>query len=87
MIDYIDIERLGFYKSTANDTVYERQYGRQLYWMEYRATIIGHGFKHEILFNWDCDSRIVRAFKNDTEQVAEFIDWESFIKYFSIFQK
>jgi hypothetical protein len=54
--------------------------------MEFFATISFKGGKNEITFNWDCDSRIVSVFKNDTDKIASFDKWEEFITYFSIFQ-
>lgn len=86
MIDYGDIKKLGFEKSESKDYVYENQYGRHYWWMEFFAIIQVNGATNEIIFNWDCDTRVISVFKNDTEKILVFEEYEDFIKFFSIFQ-
>ena len=85
MIDYIDIKKLGFKKSQQTDSVYENQFGRPYWYMEFFATVESIGVKNEITFNWDCDTRVINVFKNDTKQIASFSEWSEFINFFSIF--
>ena len=87
MIEFTDIKQLGFKKVRGNDSVYENRYGRQYFWMEYTATVLLKGGKNEITFNWDCDKLTVSVFKNDTEKIAEFDEYDKFINYFAIFMK
>jgi hypothetical protein len=87
MIDYIDIKKLGFKKAEQSDSVYENQYGRPYWYMEFFATISFKGGKNEITFNWDCDTRIVSVFKNEKQKIASFDKWEEFIEFFSIFRE
>ena len=86
MIDFGDIKKLGFKKSESKDDVYENQYGRPYWWMEFFATIQVKGATNEITFNWDCDTRVISVFKNDTKKIGVFEEYEEFIKFFSIFQ-
>ena len=85
MIDFIDIQKLGFKKESENDSVYENQYGRPYWYMEFLATVSSLGVKNEITFNWDCDTRIVSVFKNEKQKIASFDKWEEFIEFFSLF--
>ena len=86
MIDFGDIKKLGFKKAESKDDVYENQYGRPYWWMEFFATIQIKGATNEITFNWDCNTRVVSVFKNDTKKIGVFEEYEEFIKFFSIFQ-
>ena len=86
MIDFGDIQKLGFKKESAHDTVYENQYGRPYWYMTFYATVSCLGVKNEITFNWDCDTRIVDVFKNEKQKIASFDKFEEFIKFFSIFE-
>ena len=85
MIDFIDIQKLGFKKESENDSVYENQYGRPYWYMAFYATVSSLGVKNEITFNWDCDTRIVSVFKNEKQKIASFDKWEEFIEFFSLF--
>ena len=87
MIDYIDVKKLGFKKVQGNDSVYEDQFGRPYWYMDFLATVSCHGFTNEIIFNWDCDTRIVSVFKNETGKIAEFSEFEELVNYFTIFTK
>lgn len=87
MIDYIDIKKIGFKKVQEIDSVYENQFGRPYWYMEFMATVACKGFTNEITFNWDCDTRIVSVFKNSTNKIAEFSEFDKFVEYFSIFTK
>lgn len=87
MIEFADIKQLGFKKVQSNDSVYENRYGRPYFWMEYTSTILFKYGKNEITFNWDCDKLTVSVFKNDTEKIAEFSEYDKFINCFSIFIK
>ena len=87
MIDYSLVEALGFDRIMASDKVYEKQYGRGYYYLSFDAKISVFGSRHTITFNWDCDTRDVRVFKNETELVAEFTDAEEFKKFFKMFQE
>ena len=84
MIDFIDIQKLGFKKESAHDTVYENQYGRPYWYMTFYAKIVCMGYTNEIIFNWDCDTRIVKVFRNE-KFIVEFEEFEDFIKFFSVF--
>ena len=84
MIDFADIQKLGFKKESAHDTVYENQYGRPYWYMTFYAKIICMGYTNEIIFNWDCDTRIVKVFRNE-KFIVEFEEFEDFIKFFSVF--
>lgn len=85
MIDYINVKKIGFKKAQEKDSVYEDQFGRPYWYMEFLANVSCMGFTNEITFNWDCDTRIISVFKNNSEKIAEFSDFEEFVKYFSIF--
>jgi hypothetical protein len=87
MIDYIDIKKIGFKKVQEIDSVYENQFGRPYWYMEFMATVACKGFTNEITFNWDCDTRIVSVFKNEKQKIASFDKWEDFIGFFSIFME
>ena len=87
MIDFADIKKLGFKKAECKDSVYENQYGRPYWYMEFFATVSSVGVKNEITFNWDCDTRIVSVFKNEKQEIASFDKFEEFIKFFSIFEE
>ncbi len=87
MIDYSLIEELGFDRIMASDKVYEKQYGRGYYYMSFEARVATFGSSSAITFNWDCDTRDVKVFKNETELVAEFTDAEEFKQFFKMFQK
>ena len=84
MIDFADIQKLGFKKESAHDTVYENQYGRPYWYMTFYAKIICMEYTNEIIFNWNCDTRIVKVFRNE-KFIVEFEDFEDFIKFFSVF--
>ena len=84
MIDFGDIQKLGFKKESAHDTVYENQYGRPYWYMAFYAKIICMGYTNEIIFNWNCDTRIVKVFRNE-KFIVEFEEFEDFIKFFSVF--
>ena len=85
MIDFADIHKLGFKKESANDTVYENQYGRPYWYMTFYASIACRGYTNEIIFNWDCDTRNVKVFRNE-KFVSEFEKFEDFINFFSLFE-
>ena len=87
MIDYSLVEELGFDRIVASDKVYEKQYGRGYFYMSFEAKISVFGGSIAITFNWDCDTRDVRVFKNETELIAEFTDAEEFKQFFKMFQK
>lgn len=87
MIDYSLVEELGFEREVLPDEVYKRQYGREWYFMKFFAVVATFGSRHTITFNWDCDSRDVKVFKNETELIAEFTDPEEFKKFFKMFQE
>lgn len=87
MIDYSLIEELGFEREVLPDEVYKRQYGRECYYMRFSGLVSNRIMTNVITFNWDCDSRDVRVFKNETELVAEFTDAEEFKKFFKMFQE
>lgn len=87
MIDYIDIKNLGFKKVKGHDQVYKDQYGRKYWWMEFTAGIACPGFTNEITFNWDCDTREVTVFKNETQQIAILSTHEELINYFTLFSE
>ncbi len=87
MIDYIDVQKLGFKREGTFDKVYEDQYGRPYWYMTFYATIMCLGIKNEITFNWDCDTRTINVFKNDKGKIASFDKWEEFIEFFSLFQE
>ena len=87
MIDFIDIQKLGFKKESENDSVYENQYGRPYWYMAFYSSVACKGYTNEITFNWDCDTRIVSVFKNEKEKIASFDRWEEFIEFFSIFRE
>ena len=97
MIDYSLVEELGFDREILPDSVYEKQYGRECYYMRFsafvfrgrRTNLITFNWRRTnlITFNWDCDDRTVRVFKNETELVAEFTDVEEFKQFFKMFQK
>ena len=59
MIDFGDIKKLRFKKVQQDDSVYENQFGRPYWYMEFLATIQFKGGENEITFNWDCDTRNV----------------------------
>ena len=86
MIDFIDIQRLGFKKESAHDPVYENQYGRPYWYMAFYAKIVCKGYTNEIVFEWDCDTRKVKVFRNE-KFVVEFEKFEDFIKFFSVFER
>ena len=85
MIDFADIKKLGFIKESSHDPVYENQYGRPYWYMTFYASISCKGYTNEILFVWDCDTRIVSLFKNEKFIVA-FKKYEDLVNYFSIFE-
>ena len=85
MIDFIDIQKLGFKKESAHDTVYENQYGRPYWYMAFYASIVCKGYTNEIVFEWDCDTRIVKVFRNE-KLIVEFEKFEDFINFFYIFE-
>lgn len=85
MIDFVDIQKLGFKKESAHDTVYENQYGRPYWYMTFYASIACKGYTNEIIFNWDCDTRNVKVFRNE-KFVESFEKFEDFIKFFSLFE-
>lgn len=87
MIDYSLVEALGFEREILPDDVYKRQYGRECYYMSFEARVAAFSSSSVITFNWDCDSRDVKVFKNETELVAEFTDAEEFKQFFKMFQK
>ena len=86
MIQFVDIQKLGFKKESASDQVYENQHGRPYWYMCFYASIACHGYTNEIVFNWDCDSLEVKVFKNDKEHIFTFSEYEDFIKFFSVFK-
>ena len=85
MIDFIDIQKLGFKKESAHDTVYENQYGRPYWYMTFYASIVCKGYTNEITFDWDCDTRKVKVFRNE-KFIVEFEKFEDFMNFFSLFE-
>ena len=86
MIDYSLVEELGFDREILPDSVYEKQYGRECYFMKFSGVVVRGEMANVITFNWDCDSRDVKVFKNETELVAEFTEPEEFKQFFKMFQ-
>lgn len=86
MIDYSLVEELGFVKEVSPDKVYERQYGREYWYMVFSAHITVMGATNILTFTWDCDVRDVTVHKNETELVAVFTDAGEFKKFFKMFQ-
>ena len=87
MIPFADIKKLGFSKVRENDSVYEAQYGRPYWYMEFKAVVQCMGYANEIVFNWDCDTLNVNVFKNENEHIATFSEFEDFIKFFTVFER
>lgn len=85
MIDYIDIEKLGFRRVVEVDEAYQNRYGRVSWYMEFLAVVKFDGGKNHITLNWDCDTRSVSVYKNDTNFVCSFSDWKLFRDYFELF--
>ena len=85
MIDFADIKKLGFIKESSHDPVYENQYGRPYWYMTFYASISCKGYTNEIILEWDCDTRIVKVFRNE-KIIVEFDKFEDFIKFFSLFE-
>lgn len=86
MIDFIDIQKLGFKKVSSHDPVYENQYGRPYWYMTFYASIACKGYTNEIILEWDCDTRIVKVFRNK-KFIVEFEKFEDLVNYFSIFER
>jgi hypothetical protein len=84
MIDYIDIKKLGFKRKCFKDSVYENQFGREYWWMEYEAKTTFIAGSNTILFNWDCDKREIKVYVNENIYCI-FNDWEPFINFFRLF--
>jgi hypothetical protein len=85
MINYKDIEELGFEKQHGNDSVYEKEYGRPYWFMTYDAKVMYMGGTNEITFNWDCDTRNVSMFINEKFSRL-FEDLEDLQELFSLFK-
>ena len=86
MINYIDVKNIGFKKVQGNDSVYEDQFGRPYWYMEFLATVSCPDFTNEIIFIWDCDTRNVKVFRNE-KFVESFEKFEELVNYFTIFTK
>jgi hypothetical protein len=84
MINYIDIEKLGFKKEVCNDTVYENEYGRPYWFMYYDTEVLTMGKTNKIHFTWSCDNRDVTVYKNETK-IKVFNELKEFIEFFNFF--